>query len=235
MNRAWVEVGDGSGIWRHDAVHKGFGPVSTLAIELGGERYAVISAPKTFSADVASGLQETGEVVALIAPNIAHTSGLARWSELWPAAGLYGPDDRLSELARLTGREFQPVSTLQAESGLTFFSAPGTRSGAVWVKSERSRAPTVYLDEVLTTLKTRPSSMLSAALYWLTGTHPGWSVNHLFMRVLCSDPAQHAAAAMAFSDGAGAIIPAHGDAVVGLDEAAQLRALLSPYAKGRTA
>lgn len=235
MDRAWSEIGEGSGVWRHGAVHKGFGPVSALAVDLGSRRWAVISAPKEFRPAVAEALADTGAVVALIAPNIAHTSGLARWREMFPDAGLYGPDDHLEHLARLTRRDFQPVSSLQAEAGLTFLSAPGTRSGAVWVKSERASAPTVYLDEVLTTLETRPSSILSAFLYWLTGTRPGWSVNHLFMRALCSDPAGHAAAALAFSEGAGAVIPAHGEAVIGMDEAARLLALLSVYAKGRPA
>jgi hypothetical protein len=230
MEAPWIEVGEASNIWRYSATHKGFGPVSAVAVELSPGRWAVISAPKDAEPEVIKPFEQGGELVAFIAPNIAHTSGLPQWRARWPDAVCYGPDDRLEELFRLTNTAFQPASTLKAAPGLTFISAPGTRSGSVWVKSERGPSMTVYLDEVLTTLSGRPRSFLSAFLYWLTGTGPGLSVNHLFMRALCSDAAAHAKAALAFADRAEALIPAHGEPIIGAAPVAEALELLAPYA-----
>ena len=231
MQAPWSEVFEGSGLWRLAAVHEAFGPFTVLAIELAPRKWGLVSAPKAASDAVIASLTAAGEVVALIAPNIAHVSGLNAWAQRCPGALIYGPDDQVDAMARKTGLAFSPISTLEADAGLQFRAAPFTRSGALWLRCERAAQPVVYLDEVLITMEQRPAWWVSRWLYRLTGTRPGLSVNHLFMRALCTDTKTYAQAVQDFAHDAGAIIVAHGDPIVGGVQVERALSLLRPYAR----
>ncbi len=231
MRAPWREVVAGSGVFTLAGRHPEFGPVTAVAIELAPRRLGVISAPLNAADEAVSALLEAGDVTALIAPNIAHVSGLSEWSRRCPGAAILGPDDQIGAMARKTRLAVSPISTLRCDAGLHFRAAPATRTGAIWMRSERGAEPVVYLDEVLITMEQRPTWWVSRWLYRLNGVRPGLSVNHLFMRALCTDRRVHANAAMAFGEGAGAIIVAHGDPIISRGRVDEALSLLAPYAK----
>jgi len=182
MTAIWTECLEGNGVWRAVYDCAAFGEVNALAIRLGELELAVLSPPPDPEGVYLEALGHLGRVIALIAPNAAHTSGLAAWKARCPDAVIYAADNVTDAVAKACGETVQPVSRMMCPEGVMIEEAPGVTSGSLFMISSRGGKTVAYLDELVVWMRDWPRNWLSRALYFVTGTHPGLTLNHLFLR-----------------------------------------------------
>lgn len=181
MTAVWTECLEGNGVWRAVYDCPSFGEVNALAIRLGELELAVLSPPPDPDGAYLQALDHLGRVTALIAPNAAHTSGLASWKQRCPDAVIYAADTVTAKVARACGETVLPVSRIVCPEGVILYPAPSVTSGSLFMVSSRGGKVFAYLDELVVWMRDWPRNWLSRALYFLTGTHPGLTLNHLFL------------------------------------------------------
>ncbi len=227
----WTQTIEGSGVFLCPYTAPSFGPANSLLVQYKDDRAAIVSCPIAPSPALIEAARASAPVDALIVPNIGHRGGLPAWRDALPGAGIYAPDDCLEMLARLVpDADLLPVSRLPVRSGLRILCAPGTRTGSLMLESRLGPRPVVYLDEILTTMTGRPSSMLNAALFALFGVKRGLSVNRVFTGLLTRDRAALAQTALGLLEGDPVCIPAHGEPLTDEADLKRARALLRPLA-----
>ena len=226
MTGPWTECLAGSGVFRAVYDCPAFGPVNALAIRLGELELAVLSPPPDPDGAYLDALSHLGRVTALIAPNSAHTAGLSDWAARCPQAVIYAADDAVDDIAKACGVAVQPISRLVCPDGLTVYPAPGVSSGSLFMVSSRGGAVVAYLDELVVWMSEWPRNWVSRALYFLTGTRPGLTLNHLFLRWFGQDKEALLKEADAVAQQADQIVGAHGHRVETREDLNTVRALI---------
>lgn len=181
MTASWTECKAGSGVYRAVYDCPAFGEVNALAVKLGELELGVISPPPDPDGAYLEALSHLGRVTALIAPNAAHTSGLASWKARCPEVVIYAADTVTAKVSKACGAPVQPIFKLVCPDGVSVYAAPGVSSGSLFMVSARGGKVVVYLDELVVWMTDWPRNWLSKALYFLTGTHPGLTLNALFL------------------------------------------------------
>ena len=226
MTAVWTECLEGSGVWRAVYDCPAFGEVNALAIRLGELELAVLSPPPDPDGVYLEALSHLGRITALIAPNAAHTSGLASWKARCPDAGIYAADAIAATVAKACGEVVQPVSRIIAPEGLVIYEAPGVNSGSLFMISSRGGKTVAYLDELVVWMRDWPRNWLSRALYFLTGTHPGLTLNYLFLHWFGRDKLALLREAEKIAQRAEMICGAHGMTVEDIEDLNGIHAMI---------
>lgn len=181
MGAIWTECLEGSGVYRAVYDCAAFGEVNAYAVRLGELELAVISPPPDPKGAYLEALGHLGRVVALVAPNGAHTAGLRSWKAACPDAVIYAAEAVTGKVSKACGEAVHPVTKLVCPDGVSLYPAPGVSSGSLFMTATRAGKALVYLDELVVWMRDWPRHWLSKALYFLTGTHPGLNLNFLFL------------------------------------------------------
>ncbi|WP_440959510.1 hypothetical protein ACFELO_05210 [Oceanicaulis sp. LC35] len=222
----WTECLEGSGVWRAVYDCPTFGEVNALAIRLGELELAVLSPPPDPEGVYLEALSHLGRVTALIAPNAAHTSGLASWKQRCPDAGIYAADAVTAKVAKACGETVQPVSRMICPEGVMIYAAPGVTSGSLFMISSRGGKIVAYLDELVVCMRDWPRNWLSKALYFLTGTHPGLTLNYLFLHWFGKDKLALLTDAEKIAQRADMICGAHGMTVEDIEDLSGVHSMI---------
>lgn len=226
MTASWTECKAGSGVYRAVYDCPAFGEVNALALKLGELELAVLSPPPDPNGAYLDALSHLGRVTALIAPNTAHTSGLASWKARCPDAVMYAAEAATAKVSKACGEPVQPISKLVCPDGVSIYAAPGVSSGSVFMVSARGGKVLVYLDELVVWMKDWPRNWLSKSLYFLTGTHPGLTLNALFLHWFGQDKLALLQEAEKLAFKADIICGAHGNIVETIEDLTGLQSLI---------
>jgi len=223
----WKEVIRGSGLYVHTYLYKKFGPVNSVAVQIGQDGLALVSAPPAPSEAVTSELLGLGELRHLVIPNVGHLSGVDAWHHRFKNARVHAPETAIPLLPRLgVSCAVEPLSHIETETGVGFIDVPGARMGSTYVHSTKGERPVVYLDEIIINMKTRPRSLINKLAFLITGTKPQLTVNKVFAKTLCSDPQSVKRHALSLIADDSVVVPAHGDVVFEAESIDGIRDLL---------
>lgn len=177
----------GAGLWTREYDFRG-NPINSLAIDLGDGNLAVLSPGIDVpEADFAE-LDKLGKTVALVSPGAFHNMGLPLWSERYPDAGLFGPQNAAAHIAK-QHKALKPLADLEALAKLlpddvTIAEMPGMKQPDVLAIIKRDDGVTWFTNEVVTNARALPGSPIFALAFKLTGSGPGLNINKLAMMLV---------------------------------------------------
>jgi hypothetical protein len=214
--------------------HFGRGLATTMVFRGAGDGLIVMSPGARLEEAALDELSDYGKVVALVASNAYHWLGQRAWSQRFPDARRFAPEQgiaRLAKVARDAGR-FEPLEALQPLLGeyATVVDGMGLKVGNAFATVRGARGTFYYPSDFLSNLPPMPAgAFVFKALLSMTNSGPGFRLFRPSVWLQVKDKKafggwleQEIAKA-----GPATIVPAHGAPVHGTDLVASARSLIA--------
>ncbi len=226
----WERVLPGTPLWsieRKDA--RGFS-LRSVAVELRDGGLAVFSPIRQLDGDALTQLAALGPVRFLVAPNHFHHLGLATWRERHPNARLVCSAVARPRLARNTHLEPEPIEALSVALPpmVQVLLPPGLKNGELWLRLRTPDWCVWVVSDAFFHIPTLPKGALGLFCR-VTGTAPGLRIGGTFLALGVGDRQAYREWLLRRleDDRPLALVPGHGDVLVGDDLAARLAHLSS--------